>query len=171
MQERLDRAPGSMRIRRQTAKLHSEPSTRGWARPTSGCLPRKGQRGDEPSRSRLQSEADDRHPRGAAANPADEGGLSLSSYEKLNRQQTDRASWPLPHRLSKSPFRTASAESANTAGRLGRMQSAGKLRFHREREISLTAFPRNIPRTALDVKAVMLRAEKIHRISHELRDV
>ena len=34
--------------------------------PLQAAHPRKGQRGDEPSRSRLQSEADDRHLRGAA---------------------------------------------------------------------------------------------------------
>ena len=45
-------------------------------------------RGDEPPRFRVQSEADDRHPRGAAAHPGDEGGLSSSPYENLNRQQT-----------------------------------------------------------------------------------
>ena len=56
--------------------------------PLQAAHPRKGQRGDEPSRSRLQSEADDRHPRSAAAHPGDEGRLSPSPYENLNRQQT-----------------------------------------------------------------------------------
>jgi transposase len=56
--------------------------------PLQAAHPRKGQRGDEPSRSRLQSEADNRHLRGAAAHPGDEGRLSPSPYENLNRQQT-----------------------------------------------------------------------------------
>src|SRR5262249_2918217 len=42
----------------------------------------KSENRDEPSRSRLQSEADDRHPRGAPAHPGDEGRLSFSPCEK-----------------------------------------------------------------------------------------
>src|SRR6516225_12470464 len=76
--------------------------------PLQAAHPRKGQRGDEPSCSRLQSEADDRHPRGAAAHPGDEGRLSPSPYENLNRQQT-------PPRF----FRTASADSDPTTAASG----------------------------------------------------
>ena len=72
MQERLDRAPGSMRIRRQTAE-HPFGTIKAWMGATHFRL--RTQRGDEPSCSRLQSEADDRHPRGAAAHPGDEGRL------------------------------------------------------------------------------------------------
>jgi hypothetical protein len=56
--------------------------------PLQAAHPRKGQRGDGPSRSRLQSEAGNRHLRGAAAHPGDEGRLSPSPYENLTRQQT-----------------------------------------------------------------------------------
>jgi transposase len=88
MQERLDRAPKTMRIRRQTAEHPFGHQGVDGRDPLQAAHPRKGQRGDEPSRSRLQSEADDRHPRGAAAHPGDEGRLSPSPYENLSRQQT-----------------------------------------------------------------------------------
>jgi len=89
MQERLDRAPKTMRIRRQTAE-HPFGTIKAWigSNPLPPLHPSRGQNGDEPSRSRLQSEADNRHLRGAAAHPGDEGRLSPSPYENLNRQQT-----------------------------------------------------------------------------------
>jgi hypothetical protein len=46
-----------------------------------------------PKQARLQSEADDRRPRSAAAHPGDEGRLSPSPDENLNRWETCRASW------------------------------------------------------------------------------
>ncbi len=49
--------------------------------PLPPAHPRKGQNRDEPSRSRLQPEADDRHPRGAADDPGDEGRLRPSAYK------------------------------------------------------------------------------------------
>ena len=78
--------------------------------PLQAAHPRKGQRGDEPSRSCLQSEADDRHPRGAPAHPGDEGRPSPSPYENIPPPANPTALPALPHRLS-SPFRTASSES------------------------------------------------------------
>ena len=91
MQERLERAPRTMRIRRQRD-------------PLPPAHPRKGRRGDEPSCSRLQSEANDRHPRGAAAHPGDEGRLSTSPYENLTASKPNRASQPLLHGLQKIAF-------------------------------------------------------------------
>ncbi len=41
MQERLDRAPRTMRVRRRPQNIRSEPSRPGWARPTSACAPLK----------------------------------------------------------------------------------------------------------------------------------
>src|SRR5271155_3609338 len=71
MQERLDRAPGSMRIRRQTAE-HPFGTIKAWMGSTHFRLCTLEKVSAEPSRSRLQFEADDRHPRGAAAHPSDE---------------------------------------------------------------------------------------------------
>ena len=74
MQARLDRTPKAMRIRRQTVE-HPFGTLKAWMGAThfQTADPRKGQNRDEPSRSGLQSEADDRDPRGAAADPGDEG--------------------------------------------------------------------------------------------------
>src|SRR5271166_146423 len=73
--------------------------------------PREGQYRDEPSRSRLQPEADDRHSRGTAAHPGDEGRLSPPTSENLNGRQI-----PPRSRIAsrKSRFRTVSADSGLT---------------------------------------------------------
>ena len=60
-QERLDRAPGSMRIRRQTAE-HPFGIIKAWMGSTHFRLCTLEKVSAEPSRSRLQFEADDRHP-------------------------------------------------------------------------------------------------------------
>ncbi len=112
MQERLDRTPKTMRIRRQTAE-HPFGTIKAWMGATIFRLTlEKVRTGDEPSRSRVQSEADDCHPRGPAAHPGDEGRLSPSPYENLTRQQTQPRLGPLPHGLLSIAFCTASVDSA-----------------------------------------------------------
>ena len=89
MQERLDRAPKTMRVRRQTAE-HPFGTIKAWMGATHFRLRdfEKVSAAMSLHRSRLQSEADDRHPRRSANVPGDEGRLSPSPYENLNRQQT-----------------------------------------------------------------------------------
>jgi len=60
-----------MRIRRQTAE-HPFGIIKAWMGSTHFRLCTLEKVSAEPSRSRLQFEADDRHPRGAAAHPSDE---------------------------------------------------------------------------------------------------
>ena len=99
--------------------------------PLQAAHPRKGQRGDEPSRSRLQSEADDRHPRGAAAHPGDEGRLSPSPYENINRQQTQPRflrSRIGSRRLFARPRRTADLQESLRVGPVSTPKLSFKLR-------------------------------------------
>ena len=70
MQDRLDRAPKSMRVRRATVEHRSAPSGLDGRHPRQNQNPRKGPNRDKPPRSGLQSEACDRH-RGCPA--PDEG--------------------------------------------------------------------------------------------------
>jgi hypothetical protein len=77
MQGRLDRAPKTMRIRRQTAE-HPFGTIKVWMGATHFRLRTLEKVSAEMSLHvlGLQSEADDRHPGGAAAHSGDEGRLT-----------------------------------------------------------------------------------------------
>jgi transposase len=71
--------------------------------PLSDAHPRKSENRDEPSRSRLQSQAGDRHPRGAADDPGGKGGLKGLRIRTHFASQTASplfAQLPLPRRTA-----------------------------------------------------------------------
>ncbi len=73
MQDRLDQAPKSMRIRRAKVE-HPFDTLMAWmGDPLQDQGAQERQHGDEPPRPGLQSEAGDRHPRGGAAHPGHAG--------------------------------------------------------------------------------------------------
>ena len=104
MQERLDRAPETMRIRRQhrRAPVRDHQGVDG-RDPLSDAHPRKSENRDEPSRSRLQSQAGDRHPRGAADDPGGKGGLKglrIQTHFASHTSSPLFAQLPLPRRTA-----------------------------------------------------------------------
>lgn len=108
MQQRLDRMPKAMRIRRATVE-HPFGTLKAWMGATHFRTPdaRKGPNRDEPSRPGLQSEAGDRHPRRPAA---DGGNAGLSRPPRLlpkphHQRPASQGGQPIKHPdLSASAF-------------------------------------------------------------------
>jgi hypothetical protein len=92
MQERLDRKPDAMRIRRATVE-HAFGTLKAWMGAThfkTRTLPGEGPDRDEPARAGLQSEADDRDHGRRIADPGD-AGLIRRHAEAPSAHQTSSA--------------------------------------------------------------------------------
>ena len=112
MQERLDRTPDAMRIRRATVE-HPFGTIKAWMGATHFLTKtlEQGQNRDEPPRSGLQSEAGDRHPRPAPLIAGD-AGLRRRPLLQLGRSAESRCAAHFARQLCLA----ASAEFLHSLG-------------------------------------------------------